>query len=215
MEIRVAIFEDNKLVREGLQAVINETPGLTCCGSFPDVNRWEVSMSRCQPDVVLMDIEMPGMDGIEATKNISEKYPDVCILIQTVFMDNEKIFQSLCAGASGYILKNESPTILIEAIFDVYTGAVPLSPVVAKKMLGFFSNKNVILVAPENSVSTLSERERELLQMIVSGHSYRTIAEKAFISYETVRTHFKNIYKKLHVTSRSAAVMKAIQHGVS
>ena len=177
MEIRVAIFEDNKLVREGLKAVINETLGLSCCGSFPDVNQWELSVSRSQPDVVLMDIEMPGMDGIEATKNISEKFPQVCILIQTVFLDSDKIFQSLCAGASGYILKNESPTILIQAIFDVYTGGVPLSAVVAKKMLSFFSNKNVILVTPENSVSSLSDREKELLQMIVSGHSYREIAE--------------------------------------
>ena len=215
MEIRVAIFEDNKLVREALQAILNGTPGLTCCGVFPDANRWDISISRSQPDVVLMDIEMPGTSGIEATRSICEKYPDVCILIQTVFHDNDKIFQALCAGASGYILKNDSPAKLVEAIFDAYNGGAPLSPVVAKKMLGFFSNQNVILVAPGNTDYQLSEREKELLQMIVKGDNYKSIAEKAFISYETVRTHVKHIYKKLHVTSRSEAVMKAIQHGLT
>ena len=215
MEISVAIFEDNKLVRDALQAILNGTPGLTCCGAFQDANRWDIEIRRSQPDVVLMDIEMPGMSGIEATRNICEKYPDVCILIQTVFHDNDKIFQALCAGASGYILKNDSPSKLIEAIFDAYNGGAPLSPIVAKKMLGFFSNQNVILISPGNTDYLLSERENELLQMIVKGDNYKTIAEKAFISYETVRTHVKHIYKKLHVTSRSEAVMKAIQHGIS
>jgi len=215
MEIRVAIFEDNKLVRDALQAILNGTPGLNCCGAFPDANRWDIEISRHQPDVVLMDIEMPGMSGIDATRKISDKYPDVRILIQTVFHDQDKIFQALCAGASGYILKNDPPAKLIEAIYDVYNGGAPLSPTVAKKMLGFFSNKNVILISPVNADYQLSDREKELLQMIVKGNNYKTIAEKAFISYETVRTHFKHIYKKLHVTSRSEAVMKAIQHGIS
>src|SRR5687767_13638556 len=138
MEIRVAVFEDNKLVRDALQAILNGTPGLTCCGAYPDANRWDVEINRSKPDVILMDIEMPGMSGIDATRNICEKYPDVCILMQTVFQDNDKIFQALCSGASGYILKNDPPAKLIEAIFDAYNGGAPLSPVVAKKMLGFF-----------------------------------------------------------------------------
>ena len=215
MDIRIFLFEDNKLVRDALQAILNGTHGMTCIAAFQDVNRWELEVGRYQPDVVLMDIEMPGMNGIEATRRIVEKYPDVKILIQTVFHDHDKIFQALCAGASGYILKNDPPVKLIDAIFDVYNGGAPLSPMVAKKMLGFFSNKNVILVSPQNSDYQLSDREKELLQMIIKGDNYKTIAEKAYISYETVRTHVKNIYKKLHVTSRSEAVMKAVQNGFS
>ncbi len=215
MDIHIVVFEDNRLVRDALQAILNGTHGMTCIAAFQDVNRWDLEIRRYQPDVVLMDIEMPGMNGIEATRRIVEKYPDVKILIQTVFHDHDKIFQALCAGASGYILKNDPPAKLIDAIFDVYNGGAPLSPMVAKKMLGFFSNKNVILVSPRSSDYQLSDREKELLQMIIKGDNYKTIAEKAYISYETVRTHVKNIYKKLHVTSRSEAVMKAVQNGFS
>jgi len=215
MDIRIVVFEDNKLVRDALQAILNGTHGLICIAAFQDVNRWDLEIGRYQPDVVLMDIEMPGMNGIEATRLICEKYPDVKILIQTVFQDQDRIFQALCAGASGYILKNDPPSKLIDAIYDVYNGGAPLSPMVAKKMLSFFSNQNVILISPGNQDYQLSEREKELLQMIVKGDNYKTIADKAFISYETVRTHVKHIYKKLHVSSRSEAVMKAIQHGIS
>ncbi|HRI20234.1 MAG TPA: response regulator transcription factor [Panacibacter sp.] len=215
MEIRVAIFEDNKLVRDALQTILNGTPGYICTGSFADANRWEQDMKRSTPDVVLMDIEMPGINGIEATQKICEIFPDIKILIQTVFNDSEKIFQALCAGASGYILKNDPPHKYLDAINEVYNGGAPISATVAKKLLGFFSNKNVVLVAPGNTDYQLSEREKELLKLMVEGHNYKDIAEKSFISYETVRTHVKHIYKKLHVASRSEAVMKAIQQGLS
>jgi DNA-binding NarL/FixJ family response regulator len=163
----------------------------------------------------LMDIEMPGLNGIEITKHICEKFPDAKILIQTVFNDSERIFQALCAGASGYILKNDPPHKYLEAINEVYNGGAPMSSTVAKKMLGFFANKNIVLVAPGNTDYQLSDREKELLKLMVEGHDYKTIAGKAFISYETVRTHVKHIYSKLHVASRSEAVMKAIQHGLN
>lgn len=215
MEIRVAIFEDNKLVREALQTILNGTPGFTCCGAFADGNRWEADIKRNEPNVVLMDIEMPGINGIEVTKQICHKYSGIRILIQTVFNDSDKIFNALCAGASGYILKNDPPHKFLGAIDEVYKGGAPVSPSVAKKLLGFFSNKNVVLVAPENIDYYLSDREKELLHLMVEGHNYKDIAEKAFISYETVRTHVKHIYKKLHVASRSEAVMKAIQQGLS
>ncbi|CAN5554620.1 response regulator transcription factor [soil metagenome] len=215
MEIRVAIFEDNKLVRDALQAILNGTPGYICSGVFTDGNRWEQDIKRSEPDVILMDIEMPGLNGIEVTKRITEKNAEIKILIQTVFNDSEKIFQALCAGASGYILKNDPPHKYLEAISEVYNGGAPVSASVAKKMLSFFTNKNVVLIAPGNTDYQLSEREKELLRLMVEGHHYKAIAEKAFISYETVRTHVKHIYKKLHVASRSEAVMKAIQHGLS
>jgi DNA-binding NarL/FixJ family response regulator len=215
MEIRVAIFEDNKLVRDALEAILNGTPGYTCCAVSSDGNHWEQDIKRSLPDVILMDIEMPGMNGIEVTRHIDEVFPEVKILIQTVFNDSEKIFQALCAGASGYILKNDPPHKYLEAINEVYNGGAPISASVAKKVLGFFANKNVVLTSPGNTDYQLSDREKEILRLMVDGHNYRTIADRSYISYETVRTHVKHIYKKLHVASRSEAVMKAIQQGLS
>ncbi len=214
MEIRVAIFEDNKLVRDALEAILNGTPGYTCSGVFADGNNWERSIKSSQPDVALMDIEMPGMNGIEVTQHITDEFPEIKILIQTVFNDSEKIFQALCAGASGYILKNDPPHKYLEAINEVYSGGAPISATVAKKVLGFFSSKNVVLISPESTDYQLSEREKEILHLMVEGNNYRTIADKSFISYETVRTHVKHIYKKLHVASRSEAIQKAIHQGI-
>lgn len=214
MDIRVAIFEDNKLFRDAMQAILNGTPGYSCCGAFSDGNRWETDIMRSRPDVILMDIEMPGLTGIEVTRQICDQFPEVKILIQTVFNDSEKIFQAMCAGASGYILKNDPPNKYLEAIAEVYNGGAPISSSVAKKVLGFFSNKNVILVSPSSEDFQLTNREKELLSLMIEGHSYKAIAEKAFISYDTVRTHVKHIYQKLHVASRNEAVMKAIQHGL-
>lgn len=215
MEIKCAIFEDNKLVRDALEAILNGTPGYICCGAYVDGNRWQHDIKRSEPDVVLMDIEMPGLNGIAVSKQLHEAFPDLKILIQTVFNDSEKIFNALCAGASGYILKNDPPHKFLEAINEVYNGGAPMNSTVAKKVLGFFGNKNVILITPEANDYKLSLREMEILQLMAGGENYKTIATKAFISYETVRTHVKNIYKKLHVTCRSEAVLKAIQQGIA
>jgi DNA-binding NarL/FixJ family response regulator len=214
MNIRVAIFEDNTLVREGMQAILNGTPGYTCGGAYTDAFHVEQKIRSSSPDVVLMDIEMPGMSGIEATQIIHEQFAEVKVLIQTVFNDSDKIFQALCAGASGYILKNEPPAKQVEAIHEVFNGGAPMSPSIAKKIMQFFQRKNVILVAPDTNDYQLSEREREILLLMSQGHDYRTIAERSFISYETVRTHVKRIYKKLHVASRAEAVLKAQQQGL-
>jgi DNA-binding NarL/FixJ family response regulator len=214
MEIWIAIFEDNKLIRDALQTLLNGTPGYTCCGVFADGNNWERQVKQSSPDVILMDIEMPGMNGIEVTRMIHEQFPDIRILIQTVFKDSDKIFKSLCAGASGYILKNDPLARQLEAINEVYNGGAPMSPAIAKKVLEFFSQKNVILVPPEVADYNLSEREKEILVLITQGNNFRSIADKAFISYETVRTHVKKIYKKLHVASRAEAILKAQQQGL-
>lgn len=214
-EIRVAIFEDNKLLRDALQAIFDGTPGYTCCGAFADGNQWKTDLKKTQPNVVLMDIEMPGLNGIEVTEKIREEFPGIRILIQTVFNDNEKIFDALCAGASGYILKSDPPNKYLEAVTDVYNGGAPISGGVAKKILGFFSQKNVILVSPQAEDYNLSEREKEILQLMVKGDNYKSIAAKKFISYETVRTHVRHIYKKLHVASRNEAVTKAVQKGLA
>jgi DNA-binding NarL/FixJ family response regulator len=215
MDIRVTIFEDNKLVRDALETILNGTPGYICGGAFNDGNRWMQDVRRSEPDVILMDIEMPGLNGIEVSQQLHQIYPDVKILIQTVFNDSEKIFNALCAGASGYILKNDSPTKYLEAINEVYNGGSPMNPMVAKKVLGFFSNKNVIRITPDENDYHLSQREKEILQLMVGGDNYKTIAAKAFISYETVRTHVKNIYKKLHVVCKSEAIFKAVQQGIA
>ena len=214
MNIRVAIFEDNTLVREGMQAILNGTPGYSCSGAYPDANHVEQKIRSCNPDVVMMDIEMPGMTGIEATAIIHENFPDIKVLIQTVFNDSDKIFNALCAGASGYILKNEPPAKQIEAIHEVFNGGAAMSPSIAKKMMQFFLQKNIILVSPDSNNYQLSDREKEILSLMTHGHNYRTIADRAFISYETVRTHVKRIYKKLHVASRAEAVLKAQQQGL-
>lgn len=211
MEIRVAIFEDNKLVRDALEAILNGTQGFKCSGAFADVNNLERDIKRSQPDVVMMDIELPGLNGIEATEILQEKFPCVKILIQTVFDDSEKIFNALCAGASGYILKNDPPSKLLQAVHEVFNGGAPMSSSIAKKILQFFQNKNVILIPVEAMDYQLSEREKEILTLMTGGHNFKTIAEKSFISYETVRTHVKKIYKKLHVASRSEAILKAQQ----
>jgi len=199
------------LFREAMQSILNGTPGFICCGAFADANQVKANIERSRPDVVLMDIEMPGISGLEATKAIRDQFPAVRVLIQTVFNNNERIFQAMCSGASGYILKNDPPNRYLEAITDVYNGGAPMNSTVARKLLSFFSNKNVILVEPSGEDYRLTKREKELLQLMIDGHDYKTIAEKIFISYDTVRTHVQHIYHKLHVTSRSEAVMKAIQ----
>jgi len=214
MEIRVAIFEDRKLVRDAFEAIINGTQGLTCTGSYANASDLLFAVQRSMPDVVLMDIEMPGMSGIEATRLIHEKFPDIKILIQTVFEEDEKIFASICAGASGYVLKDTTPARLVESIQEVYNGGAPMSPAIASRVLNLFQ-KFAVRPAGDNEDFNLSKREKEILALMVEGNSFKTIADKNFISYETVRTHVKKIYKKLHVASMTDAVVKAIRHGLT
>lgn len=215
MEIKVAIFEDNKLVREALWAILNGTPQYACVGAFDNGKYWLQEIERCRPDVILMDIEMPGMDGIELTRLITQKWENIKVLIQTVFDDNAKIFNALCAGASGYILKTDPPHKYLEAINEVYNGGAFMNAAVARKTLGFFTNKNIIMVAPQGEKYNLTERENEILQCLVESRPLKNISEVLFISLETVRTHVKHIYKKLHVANRTEAVMKALQQGLA
>lgn len=210
MKIRVAIFEDNKLMRNGFEAICNGTDSLTCCGVFTDGSDLEYKVRKSDPDVILMDIEMPGIDGINATRQIIKQWPDIKILIQTVFEDDDKIFAAICAGASGYILKSTSPARLVEAIEEVYNGGSPMSPYIASRVLKLFQQFAPVQQEDDDKL-ILSPREKEILSLMIEGLSFHAIAAKSFISYETVRTHVKRIYKKLHVASASEAVVKAIR----
>jgi DNA-binding NarL/FixJ family response regulator len=155
-----------------------------------------------------MDIEMPGMSGIEGVKILRDKKPELKVLMQTIFEENEKIFQSICAGASGYILKNTSPSRILEAIKETYEGGAPMSPSIATKVLKMMQVQNG---SSKNISFNLTEREKEVLSCLVKGMSYKLIADACFISIDTVRGHIRNIYEKLHVHSKSEAVAKAIK----
>ena len=211
MAMRVAIFEDNKLVRESFEAILNGTDGFTCSGAFSSCNNLKHDIERSQPDVVLMDIEMPGMNGIEATKKIKQDYPGTKILIQTVFDDDEKVFAAICVGASGYILKKTTPAKLIEAIQEVNAGGAPMSPGIATKVLTLFQKFAPPQQVTSDESANLSKREKEILLLMMEGDNYHIIAKKCFLSYDTVRTHVRSIYKKLHVASVNQAIVKAFK----
>lgn len=205
--MKIAIFEDNLRYREGLELLIVTTPGMELCGSFEDTHRLIQKVEALQPDIVLMDINIPGVNGIDAVRIIKDNFPHIHVCMQTVFEDEEKVFASLCNGASGYILKNSPPDKVIQAIREVAEGGLFFSASVARKVLGSFQNQSVT-----GSFVQLSEREREVLKLLVDGMSYKLIANKVAISYETVHSHIKKIYDKLHVNSKSEAVVKAIRN---
>lgn len=205
--IRITIFDDSADMREGLFHLIAMTPGFTLAGSFPDCTQADQQVEQTKPDVVLMDIDMPVISGIEGVRMIKRNFPQLNILMLTVFEDNDKIFEALRSGANGYLLKKTHPAKILEAIHEVQRGGAPMSESIAKKVVEFFGNENKLLT---NKYS-LSIREKEVLHYLVEGHSYKMIAADLHITIETVRSHIKHIYDKLHVHSKSEAVVKAIK----
>jgi len=204
--MKIAIFEDNKKFRESLEFVIVTTDDMELCGSFEDTSRLLQRIEALQPDVVLMDINIPGKNGIDAVKEIKENFPEVNVCMQTVFEDADKIFASLCNGASGYILKNTPPEKIIQAIREVAEGGSFFTPSVAKKVLNNFQKQR------QGEFVQLTEREKEILKHLVDGLSYKMIADKVNLSFHTIHTHLRHIYEKLHVNSKSEAVSKAIKN---
>jgi len=178
------------------------------CGAFEDCSTVEKDIEACTPDVVLMDIEMPGVNGIEGVRKIKRAHPEIAVLMQTVFEDGENLFESIKAGASGYLLKKASPDAIVEAIRVVREGGAPITPVMASKMLQFFQHQSN---ATEQNLYALTEREKSVLSLLVDGLSYKMIADRESISYHTVNTHVRNIYEKLHVHSLGEAVSKALK----
>ncbi len=209
--ITVSIVEDNKIIREGLAALINGTEGFSCIGSYPDCESALSSQKIFSTDVILMDIGLPGMSGIEGVRKIIEKNPDANILMLTVYEDNNQIFDALCSGACGYLVKKTPPAQLLEAIREASEGGSPMSSTIARKVVAAFQQIKPHLI---NTQSTLSEREKEVLSGLSKGKSYKEIGDTLFISVDTVRHHIRNIYSKLKVHSQSEAVAKAIRKGL-
>jgi DNA-binding NarL/FixJ family response regulator len=211
MDIRIVIFDDNDDFRDSMFHLVNSAEGFECVGDFADCNKILRDIAETKPDVVLMDIEMPGISGIEGVFLIKEKYPDIKIVMQTIFEDDNKIFDSLCAGASGYILKNISTSRILESIKDVFDGGAPMTPSIAAKVLKMFRQ----MPGTEKIESFhLTDREKEILSCLVKGMSYKLVAASCCISPDTVNAHIRNIYKKLNVHSKSEAVVKAMKRNI-
>ena len=200
--IEVLIIEDDHDIRLGLELLIDGADGYRCAGAYPDCESAFQPIREGQPDVVLLDIELPGMSGIDGIPKIHESAPDADIIMLTNFQDDEKVFDSLCAGAAGYLLKSTQPSRLIEAIREVREGGAPMSATIARLVIGSFKR------APGTK---LTRRESEILAQLCQGKSYKMVAEALFISQGTVHSHIKNIYNKLEVNSKSEAVAKAFQ----
>jgi DNA-binding NarL/FixJ family response regulator len=209
-EIKVAIIEDERDLREGLRSLINFTPNFKCVGDFRSMEDALRQIYLSQPDLVLTDIGLPKMNGIEGTRLLREKFPDLSIIVLTIHDEDDKIFQALCAGANGYLLKNTPPDTIINAINEVISGGSPMSPNVARRVVNLFRQ----FAPPEKSDVYLTDQEKKILKMLTDGHHYKTAAHDLGISVSTVSFHIHNIYDKLQVHSKSEAVAKAMRESL-
>jgi DNA-binding NarL/FixJ family response regulator len=203
--IKVALVDDNHDLREGLQIVMKEhSDEFDCIGSFADAESAAKKIPEIKPDVVLMDINLPGMSGIDCLKQLKTKMPGLDVIMLTVFADDDTVFDSLCAGACGYITKNASPEKILDSIREVRDGGAPMSGRIARMVVSSF-------LSPGDPSSQLTEREKEVLDQLCKGKSYKMVADALNITHDTVRHHIKNIYKKLEVHSVSEAILKTMK----
>jgi DNA-binding NarL/FixJ family response regulator len=205
--VKVAIIEDLRPIREGLGMLIDMTDGYRCTGRYGSVEEALAGISRDVPDVVLSDIGLPGMSGIEGIRILKERYPRLLVLMLSVYDDDERIFDALCAGATGYLLKKTPPARLIESLKEVVAGGAPMSPEVARRVITLFRDFR----PPQRADYDLTPHETRLLKLLVEGHNYKTAAFELNVSVNTVSFHLKKIYEKLQVHSKSEAVAKALR----
>jgi DNA-binding NarL/FixJ family response regulator len=198
MVIRVFVYDDSKERRESLKAFISLQDNLKLVGDAEDCTHVLTDIETYNPHVVLMDINMPNVDGIQGLKLIKTKHPEVKVLMQTAFDDSEKIFTCISKGASGYILKNDKPQRILQAIEEVYEGGAAMNPAIAQKVLDYFK--------PSEIKSPLSPKENNVLALLAEGFSYKMVADKLGVSYTTINTHTKRIYEKLHISSLGEAI---------
>jgi DNA-binding NarL/FixJ family response regulator len=208
MAIRVLIYDDNEALRASMEALLSEKPGFELLAAMPNAETVVTDIREFKPDVVLMDIDMPIVNGVEAVRNIRKVNEQLPVIMLTIFDDNENIFNAVCAGATGYILKRFATEEICDAIRNVMTGGAPMTGSVARKVLQMVPQAKTV----EQEKSNLSGRETQILQFLVNGYSYKMIAGELKVSLDTVRFHIKKIYDKLHVHSATEAVSKAIKN---
>jgi DNA-binding NarL/FixJ family response regulator len=208
--IRVALFDDSKDLRDMFRLLVDAQADMVCVAAHPDLSQMMRDLDAAKPDVIVMDIQMPGMNGIEGVKAIKGRYPQARILMQTVFEDEDNVFNALRAGASGYILKTAHADEIVKAVRDTHDGGSAMTPAIAFKVLEFF-RANVQMPSVTADFH-LSDREKQVLTCLVKGRSYKMIAEDLGISYHTVDSHIRKIYEKLHVSSSTEAVSKAVSN---
>ena len=208
--LAVALVEDQRPLREGLAALVDGTPGYRVVGSYGSMEAALAGLASACPDVVLLDIELPGMSGIDGVRELKSRAPQVQVLMLTVFGDDDRVFEAICNGASGYLLKDTPPARLLDAIRELAAGGAPMSPEIARKVVTMFQR----VAPPRETPGDLSPRELQILRLLADGHSYKTAAAELAISPDTVRFHIRHIYEKLHVHSKSEAVLKAFRTGL-
>ncbi len=208
--IRVSLVDDDDLLRETLRVLIEEADGFTCVGDYHDMEAGLAAADQDLADLWLLDVDLPGMSGPEGVRVLLEHRPEVEIVMFTVFADDDQVFLSLCNGASGYLLKDTPPDRLLDALREAAAGGAPMSSQIARKVIRLFRQ-----VAPQQPAShNLTEQEVRLLGLLAEGYSYQGVADQLFVSINTVRSHVRNVYDKLHVHSRSQAVHKALEKGI-
>ncbi len=205
--IRVAIVEDRREIREGLAIIINGTAGFRCTGAFRSMEEALEGIRQDVPDVVLNDIGLPGMNGIDGIRVLKERHPELVVLMLTIYDDDERIFDALCAGASGYLLKNTEPARLLDSLREAASGGAPMSPEVARRVIALFREFR----PPASTTHELTPHEVRLLRLFVEGHNYKTAAAELGVTVHTISFHLRSIYDKLQVHSKSAAVAKALR----